>query len=99
MDKIEFKGYRICKRDPNTDKIEYSNGIVRKWGDNHYVIFRRTTNKVWKDLKALQAHLIKCVECGINMDDWVVLEVTSKEYILPASTEEHLTFARLKVER
>lgn len=66
--------YKIRKRGTTF----YSSGVVNsvRWGATKSFLVRfNGKGKEWTQEKNLKAHLLKCMQSGIKMDDWEVVEV------------------------
>jgi len=78
----------------------YSRGRVSATGlrgKRVYGVRWKANGKEWPSEKALKAHLLKCIEQGVDMDGWEIMEFTQQ----PSKAfndwcDAKMTMARLK---
>ena len=75
----------------------YSRGRVESKWDKTYGVNWKTIGKEWATEQALKKHLLTCIQKGVDMTDWEIMEFTQQ----PSKTlndwcDAKMTFAMLK---
>jgi len=57
---------------------EYSRGRVEKQRNGNYSVNWKRNGKEWATEKALKKHLLTCIEKGVDMKGWEIMEFTQQ---------------------
>ena len=69
----------------------------RNVGKATHEVLWKTNGKEWTTKKALEDHLLKCIEKNIDMSEWEIMEFTQQPHkALNEWFDEKMTFAILK---
>ncbi len=79
------------------DSKSYSRGRVERKYDKTYGVNWKANGKEWATEKALKKHLLTCIQKGVDMAGWEIMEFTQQ----PSKTlnewcDAKMTFAMLK---
>ena len=80
------------------DSVHYSRGRVERGRNNTYSVNWKSKGKEWTSEKTLKKHLLTCIEKGVSMENWEIMEFTQQpsRELNEWLDDEKLTFAILK---